>query len=340
MRVFVLILAIMLCWISGCSRSDQEQVPSVAETADLKGKKILLVDSYHPEYLRSMMVLGEVKKFVHKENIELQVVYLDAKHKKADSALLEAALSARHLIESWHPDLVIAAEDAANKYLAAEYYKNTSLPIVFVGINWDIKQYGYPCENITGQIEVEFPKRLLKELVSYAKGSRIGFITGDTLTDRKVCNFYEHDLDISFYKKVFVNSFAEWESSYIALQKEVDILFFRNNSGIVGWDDKKASEVILTYTQISTGSVVQQMAPFVLVNYSKVNQEFGQYAAQTAEKILLGTPPSEIPVTTNKQLQVYLNMPLAKKLGIVFPMNLIEQSTFVIDGFVDEKNNN
>ncbi len=336
MRVLISILAVMLCWINGCSKADPEKVPTAVETGLLKGKKILLVDSYHPEYLRSMMVLGELKKFAQKEHIELQVVYLDEKHVKDDAILREAASSARHLIDSWHPDVVIAAEDPANKYVVSEYYKDAALPIIFTGVNWEISQYGYPCKNVTGQIEIEFPEKLIEELRSYAKGSRIGLITGDTLTDRKVCNYYENDLKIPFFKKYFVNSFNEWKSAYLALQKDVDILFFRNNSGISGWNDGKARTMILEQTIIPTGSVIQQMAPFVLINYSKVNIEFGQYAAQTAREILSGTPPSEIPITTNKQLQVYLNMPLAKKLGIVFSMNLIEQSTFVTDGLVDE----
>lgn len=46
-------------------------------------------------------------------------------------------------------------------------------------------------------------------------------------------------------------------------------------------------------------------------------------------KILEGTPPSAIPVTTNKQSKLYLNMELAKHMGIQFPMDLIKESTFV-----------
>ncbi|MCK5194670.1 MAG: hypothetical protein KAQ71_12730, partial [Desulfobulbaceae bacterium] len=55
----------------------------------------------------------------------------------------------------------------------------------------------------------------------------------------------------------------------------------------------------------------------------------GWWAGKTALRILDGTSPSDIPVTTNKESRVYLNMGLAKQLGIKFPMELIEKATFL-----------
>jgi len=73
------------------------------------------------------------------------------------------------------------------------------------------------------------------------------------------------------------------------------------------------------------------MAPFVLITFATHPEEQGRWAATTALKILSGTPPSQIPVVTNKAARVILNMRLAKKLGIRFPMELIDRAAFATE---------
>ena len=67
---------------------------------------------------------------------------------------------------------------------------------------------------------------------------------------------------------------------------------------------------------------------YTLLGNVKIAEEQGWWAGKTALKILQGASPDDIPITVNKKFRVYLNMVLAKKLGIKFPMNLIEQATF------------
>ena len=51
-------------------------------------------------------------------------------------------------------------------------------------------------------------------------------------------------------------------------------------------------------------------------------------------KIINGTLPSDIPITQNKRAKVSLNMTLAKKMGIVFPFELIDISVGLITRFL------
>ncbi|MEW6535286.1 MAG: ABC transporter substrate binding protein [Candidatus Auribacterota bacterium] len=302
----------------------------------LAGKKVLYVDSYHPEYMHSKIVMHTTRKILTDQGIILKVIYLDAKRKKSDDQLTRAGLAAKQVIDEWKPDLVIAADDAASKYLIAPYYRNSSLPVVFVGINWDAEPYGYPQPNVTGQIEIEFVEGLICELLKYAKGDRIGIIMGNTLTQKKIFSHYTQKLHISFAQQAAVDTYAEWKQHYIQIQKHVDLLIVWNNAGIEGWDDNDAKSFIENNTVIPTGSFPIHMAPFVLMNYSNVSTEFGEYAAKTAIRILNGTLPSDIPLTKNAQLKVYLNMRLAKKLNIIFPMDLIRRSNFVQERHLEE----
>ena len=109
----------------------------------------------------------------------------------------------------------------------------------------------------------------------------------------------------------------------------MDILILPAWQGTKGWDEKEAMDFILTHTEIPSGAEVPFMAKYVLASFAKDPTEQGEWAANTALEILKGKKPEEIPITTNKKAKVILNMKLANKLGIKFPMELVERATFV-----------
>ncbi|HBG61266.1 MAG: hypothetical protein A2Y03_01550 [Omnitrophica WOR_2 bacterium GWF2_38_59] len=291
--------------------------------------KVLYVDSYHAEYEPSIIMQKMVRSILEPEGIELKVVYMDAKTKKSDELQEIEALKVKKVIEGWKPDLVIAADDSASKYLIMPYYKDADLPFVFIAVNWKVEEYGFPYKNVTGQIEVELVDELIAELKKYSEGDRIGIISGKTLTDEKSIKYYQDVLGIYFDEVELVEDFESWKSSFKAIQEKVDILIFRNNSGITGWDDKESKEFVKKYTAIPTGTVSIHLYPWVLISYLKVNDEMGEFAATAALEILKGKSPDQIPLSMNKQAKVYLNMGLARSLGIMFPIELIERAHLV-----------
>jgi ABC-type uncharacterized transport system substrate-binding protein len=302
----------------------------LTETQNSKSeKRILFVDSYHPEYEPGIQAREGLANILADRHVRVRVVYMDAKRKKSADQLAAAAKRVKAIVEDWKPDLIIASDDATSKYLIAPYYKNTELPVVFIGVNWSAEHYGLPCSNVTGQVEVELIRELIRELAKHARGKRLAFISGNTLTDRKAADHYRDTLGISFDHLEFVDDFASWKTAYANLQKKADIVIFRNNSGISDWDDEEARTFVLSETRLPTGTVSTHLYPLALIGFVKVNREFGEYAGKTALRIFNGVPPSEIPVTTNVQARTYLNMKLAKKLGIRFPMELINRAHLI-----------
>ncbi|MEJ2660274.1 MAG: hypothetical protein P8Z73_06080, partial [Desulfobacteraceae bacterium] len=59
------------------------------------------------------------------------------------------------MIKEYNPDVVIASEDDASKYVVEPYFKNASIPFVFCGVNHSGDRYGYPYKNATGIIELD-----------------------------------------------------------------------------------------------------------------------------------------------------------------------------------------
>ena len=163
-------IGFMLCMMLVVSFS------AVPSEASYNGKKVLFIDSYHEGYAWSDGITNGIKSVVDGKGMNLKVVRMDTKRNASEDFKKEAALKMKAVIEDFKPDVVIASDDNASKYLIEPYFKGSNLPFVFCGVNWDASGYGFPTSNVTGMIEVTPVPQLLEQLKPYAKGNRIGFL--------------------------------------------------------------------------------------------------------------------------------------------------------------------
>lgn len=292
-------------------------------------KKVLFVNSYHAEYAATPQKIGSALSILKSAGVDVHVTHMDTKRNRSEAFKKQAGLRVKEEIEQWKPDLVIAADDSASKYLVEPYYKDADLPFVFIGVNWDASKYGYPYKNATGQVEIEPIKSLILKLLTFSQGKRVGILTLDSLTDRKSIKHYRKILEIDFQKEVYVNTFREWKEKYLVLQKQVDVLILRKMQGIDDWDGEESWAFIMEHTLIPTGTTIPSTTPYAMVGYIKVIEELGEYAGYTALKILSGTPPESIPIETNNRAAIELNLSIAKKLGIIFKTSLLKKAKIV-----------
>lgn len=90
-------------------------MPSLA--ASLAGKKVLFIDSYHEGYGWSDGITTGIKTGLQDSGVELKVIRMDTKRNTGDAFKKEAALKAKAEIEAFKPDVVIASDDNASKFL-------------------------------------------------------------------------------------------------------------------------------------------------------------------------------------------------------------------------------
>jgi ABC-type uncharacterized transport system substrate-binding protein len=288
-------------------------------------KKVLFINSYHNGYAWSDGIQSGIEAvLLTKKSILLKTIEMDTKHNTSEDFKIKAALKVKKYIEKFKPNVVIAADDNASKYVIEPYYKDSNLPVVFCGVNWDTSVYGYPYSNATGMIEVSLANQIVKYLKKYATGNKIGFISGDVITARKELKYHKKLLNIDYNKTYFVKTFKEWQTKYLQLQQEVDMIFFNNNAGIKDWEDKEAQKFILENTKAFTGSQYDFMAPLVAITIAKIAEEQGSWSAQTALKILAGNKANKIKIVKNKDGKLIFNMKLINKLGIKIPLSTLK----------------
>lgn len=298
---------------------------------EFDGKKVLYIDSYHEGYAWSDGMTESIVGIIGESGAELKIHRMDTKRNKTTEFKQKAALDAKKLIESFQPDVVIATDDNASKYLLAPYYKGSSIPFVFAGVNWDATPYGFPTSNITGMVEVNAYPDLLDLLNSMARGEKVGFLSGPGETGALVVERSKKILGLEISEVRQANTFEEWKSSFIELNGKVDVLLLNNNAGITDWDKEAAKQFVESNTKIPTGSTNAWMLDYSLMTYAKLASEQGEWAALTAMRILLGESPADIPIERNKRGDIGINKRVASAIGVTVSENIEFSASIVIE---------
>jgi len=127
-----------------------------------------------------------------------------------------------------------------------------------------------------------------------------------------------------------VNDFDEWKIAFTRIQANYDVMIMGNTISVKGWDPAAAERLVLERTRIPTGSDLDWVAPFSFIAYTRVAEEQGRWAAQTALKILEGTPSSSIPVAHNIEDNLIVNLKVAKAAGIKVTPDFLRKASRVI----------
>jgi ABC-type uncharacterized transport system substrate-binding protein len=292
--------------------------PAAAQT----GKKVLFVNSYHEGYAWSDAEEGGAAAVLGPAGVEMKRLRMDTKRHADEKSIKEAGANVVATIASYKPDVVIVSDDIATKVMVANY-KDVAMPWVFCGVNWDASHYGLPFKNATGMVEVALVEKLLETLKVYGKGTRVGFLTVDSETERTEQQAYAKQLKITFAQQKLVKTMAEWKAAFAKMQGEVDVLLLGNFAGIPDWNEAEASAFAVENSKIPSGAMYDFMMPFAMVGMTKIGEEQGTWAGKTALAILKGKAPSSIPVAANKEAKLFLNVKIASRAGIVFKPELV-----------------
>lgn len=298
-------------------------------SAQTQGKKVLYIDSYHEGYAWSDGITKGVQTALSGSGVELKIFRMDTKRNNNEEFKKQAAEKAKAVIEEFKPDVVIASDDNASKFLIEPYYKGGDLPFVFCGVNWDASIYGFPVSNVTGMVEVDAVPQLIDQLKKFGKnqGDRIGYISENVETSMKNPKYYKSIFNIDI-QTAFSESYEQFKKDFVDIQKNVDVLII---DYVDGWKDQGVDDFIIQNTTVPTGVFQDSFATHALIGFTKVAEEQGGWAADAALKILKGTSPADIPIAKNKEGMLILNAKVAEKLSVTIPPEILESADQIIE---------
>lgn len=290
-------------------------------------KKCVYINSYHSGYLWSDKIAKEINNIL-KGTCHITHFNLNTKIKKDIKSIQKRALEVKESIDRIKPDIIITSDDNAAKYIIKPFFKNSSIPVVFCGINWNAKEYTFSYKNTTGILEILPISNLFKIATTISSGNKVLFLGDDTITDRKdLSKFVEY----SKYNNILldshlVNNIDNWKSKYLQAQKDYDFIILGHNSSIKGWNDKDIKNFVLKNSKKLVLSTYSWMMPFSMVGLIIKAEEQGIWAATTAKAILNGFLIKNIPVTSNKTWNNYVNIELLNSANINLPRKLLTRS--------------
>lgn len=303
-------------------------LPNIATSA-APNKNILYINSYHQGYQWSDGIAHGIQSRLLVEDVTFETFYMDSKRQRSPDYLKKVGIEIKNLIDKAKPDIVITSDDNAVKHVLAPYYKNATLPFVFCGVNWDASDYGLPFQNATGMLETSLIASIVDLLSQYAAGPKIGLLSIDAESERRSIQYYNQELGKNIDQPYFVNSVQEWQSKFLALQSEVDMMILENPEGLEGWGKSNSIEFVQRETKIPVGAAHAWLAPLSLISIAKVPEEQGWWAAEHAMQVLNGKNPAEIPIAQNRQGKLYANITIADQLKVTFSPEILQTATII-----------
>ncbi len=311
-------------------------------------KKVLVLHSYHEAYAWLQEVnkgilsgLAE-ERFDPNKNINLEYFYMDTKRKTTETWKREISAKAIEKIKTWQPDLVIATDDNAQKYVVAKM-KDSGTNFVFLGVNADPKAYKFidsmdnPGGKVTGSIERARFEQSIKLLKRLSPGARKIAIacddgpTGASVVKRILSKASELDIEVVASRRI--GNFSEWKNYISSVQDKADALLvvvyftLKDSKGNAVSGDEVLNWTINNSKLPDIGFWSWAVEGGLLASEAISGYQQGHYAATVGSYVLMGQSPGDFPVDKPQRGELCINMARAKMLGIDVPADLKRVAT-------------
>jgi len=298
----------------------------------IEKKKVVYVNSYHRGFPPSDEITQGVFEKLPADSFEILAHFMDTKRNPSEAYIKNRAADILDSINKEDPDILIVSDDNAVKYLVVPNFQDNPIPIVFCGVNWTAEQYDLSGCNITGILELLPVEELVQTLKPYYPSMQnLLVLNENTTTSRKTKPLLDTLLSrigISVTQEL-VDDFESWESVFIDANQTYDIIYLQTMGAIKNWDHDEALKVIDQHIKVPLVTCEDFMMPYAVFGLTQVSKEQGMWAAETANKILNGTSPADIPVSKNQMSKVWINSRLAEKINFLPDEALLSKARIV-----------
>ena len=313
MRILLTILCLLILVLVACTSKNEDE------------QRVYYINSYHEGYGSSDDVMEGIVE-VLENKVDLKIFFMDTKRNNNPKFIEGQVTKILEDIDSYKPDVILASDDNAVKYVIAPHFKEGDTPVVFCGVNWSAEQYGLSTKSVTGMLEVlPFIETVKIVQKSFPAFKNLTILSENTTSEQKnkvVMQplFTELELDVTFS---LVDDFESWKEAFKQANENSDIIYMPTNSTITGWNADEAKSVIDSVIKKPIITCDDFMMPYAVFGLTKVAKEQGEWAANTALKIMDGARVSDFTLAENSMYLSWINEHLADKIGFEVPAELI-----------------
>ncbi len=339
----------------GAVEAGTEEPQTAAAAANARKVNILVVSSYHREYLWSqdthrgltaaMHELGyfdsreQGQELMQSGRVEstraiVRKLWMDTKRRAGPGDISQAVTKVRTVVATFAPDILLLGDDNATNYIGNQYL-DTDIPIVFWGVNGIPGKYGLidalerPGHNVTGVYQAGYLAECVHFLKDIVPGMRtMAVLADDSPTSRaKAKNLVtlaqNGALPVELAATVLTNSASAWKGQARELAKRVDGFFVLNHHTLKDAAGRSVDplEIAAWYLRNILKPGCSQERQFavegILATADDSGFRQGYEATYMAHAILaLNMSAAEIPVRAPRRGALIVNRARARMLGI------------------------
>jgi len=306
---------------------------------------LFVVHSYDDDFIWCRNIDRGLQTALRGFPATIRTFHLDAKHDLDPASQRRKALAIASRITEEKPQVVVAVDDAVQELLVVPHLLGRDTPqVVFCGVNAPLARYGYPASNVTGVSErwhVRESLSLLRKIVPTARrvvlltdGSESSdYMLADIRADLRQGGPYAVE-DFSIRQ---VQTFQQWQKAVLASQEAQGLafgLYFSLRDEATG--SVVPAEAVARWTDTVNRVPTVGFADYVrehgqLCGVLESAHEQGLIAGGMAR--LLFDPmlrAQTLPLRTNQEGIVFLNLKTAERLGVSVPFEIIQSASEVI----------
>ncbi|WP_089940733.1 hypothetical protein [Candidatus Entotheonella palauensis] len=152
------------------------------------------------------------------------------------------------------------------------------------------------------------------------------YIGADTLTERKNLRRFQEAAKRRGLRMDYrlAGTTDAWLTAYEAAQS-ADFVILGSNSGINDWDRERILNRLQRIASRMSLTNHGWMMPYAMLGLTKIPEEHGEWAAQTALLIMRGVSPSNVPIVPNRKWDIWVNPTLLEAANIQLPKALVQK---------------
>ena len=321
--ILLVMIVLLILWKFFPGESGRHQDDSL----NTKPAKCLIVASYNDNYEGQILKVDALKEGLAGK-VEIKQFNMDSKNDSSAEACIEKAKEVKSVIEIWKPDIIVAVDDNASKYVVMPYLKDADIPVVFCGVDVNGKEYGYPYSNATGMVEVLPMRQLADQIHKILPDAKSAVcLRSDRISDEK--DYYKYQELFSEYGIEVTDSpvktFSEFKAEFINGQRS-DFVILMNYAGIEGFSAQEAKGFVENEIKTLVVTQLRWMTDYAVFAVTHILEEQGEYAADLTMQILKGKNPKEIPIISNRKWDMYINETLSSKINVEIPEQIIQKA--------------
>ncbi len=284
-----------------------------------QARRVFSLNSYHEGYPPSDEAMAAMREGFRRPGFLLREFFLDAKRHPGEGSLRSRAAAALDQIRAFRPEVILASDDDAVKFVVAPYLWHGPVPVVFCGVNWSADSYGLPREHVTGMVEVlpvDDAARMLRRFRPEAR--RLLVLSEDSTSEKRNTRLMDRRWRRLGFEPEYalVSGFKEWKTRFAEAQGRFDSSYLPTSGAIRNWDARQARLRVQRHTRIPSFTCDEFMMDYVSFGVVKIAREQGEWAATAVRRILQGERPSAIPLAENSRSRCVWNEAVARLAGL------------------------